>query len=216
MQRRIGTAVIAITIVVVLGGCWAQPGSDAERSGYSPLDHGITPANVAQLHVTWTKTLPGPVNEPAVTDAGVFATSGAYPSAGVVTSLARDTGATQWRTALFDADSGFSSGPPVERGNTVFVPTPGISPILGRPIDVFDAGTGAQLPTAGSGGDEGVRHVVVVLAVERKADVARDMVDVRDPDREGHDSGDRHARPEPSRPGRAAVVVLHPPVPVQS
>lgn len=154
MQRLTRNVVVAIVAVIVFGGCWAQPGSDAERSGYSPLEHGITPANVAQLHVSWTKQLTVDVHEPLVTAAGVYATSGSSPSAGTLALLDRNDGTNLWNASLFAADSGFNGGSPLVLRGKVYAPTTGISPILGNAIHTFDAMTGAALPSPGSGGNE--------------------------------------------------------------
>ncbi len=154
MQRLTRNAVVAIAAVVVLAGCWAQPGSDSERTGFSPLDQGITPANVARLHVTWTKQLTTAVHDPAVTNAGVYVTSGEYPSAGTVAMLSRPNGATEWSRPLFAADSGSNAGPPTILGGKVYVPTPGISPVVSSAIRAFDAASGTEGPAIAEKTDE--------------------------------------------------------------
>jgi PQQ-like domain len=145
MNRPAGKALIAIVAVVALAGCWLQPGFGSERSGFNPLESGITPANVALLHVKWTKQLTGAVNAPAVTADGVYATSGGYPDAGTVALLSRADGSTLWTKALFAATSFYDSGPPTLLGGKVYVPTTGISAIAHDSVPVFDAGTGALL-----------------------------------------------------------------------
>jgi len=140
MRRPVLRTAMVLVAGFGMAGCWLQPGFDAERSGFNPLDGVITPANVAGLHRVWTAHLGSEVNDPAVSADGVYVTAGGYPDAAKLTLLTRAHGTTRWTVALFGAPDPHSVGSPTLVGGTVDVPVPGVSAIVGDSIQVFDAG----------------------------------------------------------------------------
>ncbi|MBV8950093.1 MAG: PQQ-binding-like beta-propeller repeat protein [Actinobacteria bacterium] len=137
----VGAAVMAVT----LSGCWLQPGYDAERSAFNPIDNAITPANVGTLHTRWTVPLGAAVHDPVVSTNGVYATLGAYPGAGTVTLRALADGSARWTSPLFPAGNPYFSQDPTLFGNVVLVPVASSTTIGGfhSSIDQFDAASGA-------------------------------------------------------------------------
>src|SRR3954469_12705023 len=133
MRRAAAQTFIALVAVVALSGCWLQPGFDPGQSNYNFVEHGITPANASQLHVTWTRQLGGRVHAPAITVDGVYATAGGSSgvegstAAGALTMLGRANGSTRWSVPLFGADTGVDLGAPTLLGPNVYVPMPVIS-----------------------------------------------------------------------------------------
>lgn len=147
MGRPVLQTALVLAAGLGLSGCWLQPGFDAERSGFNPLDSVITPANVAGLHVAWTAHLGPEVNDPAVSPGGVYVTTGGYPRAAKLTLLTPADGTTRWTVALFGAQDPHSVGSPTLVGGTVDVPVPGSSNVVRDSIQVFDAATGRARST---------------------------------------------------------------------
>ena len=107
--------IIQIAVVVVLAGCaWGQPGRDASRSGYNPLETAITATNVGKLGLNWraAESITGPGGSMPVSDgAHVFRVIGqlngdmtllAYPVDGGAqcTSSQPKVCPAQWSTKL--------------------------------------------------------------------------------------------------------------------
>jgi hypothetical protein len=146
MRRPLLRTAVVLTAVLGLTGCWLQPGFDAERSGFNPLDGSVTPANVGGLHRVWTVRLGPGVNDPAVSAHGVYVTTGGYPQEAKLTLLTRADGTARWTVVLFSAQDPHTVGSPTLVGGAVDVPVPGISNIVGDSIQVFDAATGHARP----------------------------------------------------------------------
>jgi hypothetical protein len=154
MARTIARTGFALLAAAVLSGCWLQPGNDAERSGFAPLESGITAANVHQLQLDWSRQFAAPTSAPAVTIDGVFVSSGVDPNAGTLHRLAPTDGATRWSTQEFAAGNPFfGAQQPTVTGGVVYVAQSGFSIVPGT-IMSFNESTGAPLSAlAGAGAD---------------------------------------------------------------
>ena len=110
---------------MVLAGCWTVPGAGPERSGHNPNEHGLTPANVANLEPDWTWQAEWEtdkyVRDPVVSVAGVHVSVGHK-----LVTIDPATGTERWRTLLYDAGLAaqlpVSAGAPTFEDGTVFVP----------------------------------------------------------------------------------------------
>ena len=148
MARTTVRTGFALLAAAVLSGCWLQPGNDAERSGFAPLESGITAANVNQLQLDWSRQFAAPTSAPAVTIDGVFVSSG-----GTLYRLAPTDGATQWSAQEFAARTLFSLQQPTVTGGVVYVAQSGFSIFPGT-IMRFNESTGAPLSALdGAGAD---------------------------------------------------------------
>ena len=100
-MRRVLAVIGSVAALGMLSGCWAMPGHDADRSGYNPDEHTISPANVATMTKAWTYGGggPNPMSSPVVSSAGVHAIA----PCGIAT-LDPATGATRWAKALTSVD----------------------------------------------------------------------------------------------------------------
>ncbi len=154
MARRTARTALVVVATVALGGCWLQPGADAERSGFAPLESGITPANVAQLQFDWSRQLAAPTAAPTVTIDGVYVSSGAAPNAGTLYRLDPTDGTTQWSTEEFAAGQIYlGTQQPTVNDGLVYVAQNGFSIVPGT-IMRFDESTGAPLSSLpGAGAD---------------------------------------------------------------
>ena len=84
---------VPLMAMVLLSGCWLQPGYGAHRSGHNGLEAGLTEANVATLTEAWSVTVgAGPVDAPVVSGFGVHAVSGPF-----LASYKLSDGAEIWR-----------------------------------------------------------------------------------------------------------------------
>ena len=155
-MRQLTRAVFAACAVVALGGCWFQPGADAERSGSAAFEQAITPDNVARLHIAWTRTLGGTVRAPAIGPDGVDAVSGDTVVGGALTVMDPDGGSTRWRAVLWDAAVPYLANPPTLLDGSVYVPLRGLSPILPSATRRYDAATGQTLAPTRYGNTESV------------------------------------------------------------
>ena len=112
MRRQL---IVFGVFVLALGACaWGQPGRDASRSGYNPLETAITAANVGKLGLNWqaAESITGPGGSMPVSDgAHVFRVIGqlngdmtllAYPVDGGAqcTSTQPKVCPAQWSTKL--------------------------------------------------------------------------------------------------------------------
>ncbi|MBN2624974.1 MAG: PQQ-binding-like beta-propeller repeat protein [Acidimicrobiales bacterium] len=71
-MRRTTRVLATATAVIALGGCWAVPGQNADRTAYNPFESGLTTATVGELTQAWaTGTGAGPASDPVVSTAGV-------------------------------------------------------------------------------------------------------------------------------------------------
>ena len=72
-MRRVLAIIGSVAALTMLSSCWAMPGHDADRSGYNPDEHVITPANVATMTKAWSYGGGGPNSmfSPVVSSAGV-------------------------------------------------------------------------------------------------------------------------------------------------
>jgi outer membrane protein assembly factor BamB len=93
-------ALAAVGASVALSGCWLQPGFDASRTRWNPVEHQITAANVAGLAEAWSVDVEAPeLFEPLVYGGRVFVGRQASDSrGGGVVALDASTGATVWDT----------------------------------------------------------------------------------------------------------------------
>ena len=161
MNRR--TMFLAVVIALTSAGCWLQPGADARRSGFAPLETGITPTNVDQLHFDWSKQFAAPAAAPAVTIDAVYVDSGSNPNASTLYRLDPTDGAVKWSKEIFSATTPFyGAQSPTVAGNAVYVAQTGQS-ILPSFIQKFDTTTGAPLtPPAGGGHDLTARDGLLI------------------------------------------------------
>jgi outer membrane protein assembly factor BamB len=90
-----GTAVAQPAPAAVSG--WPQFQGNASHTGAEPGERSITPANVRQLSLAWTATLPAPYDqtEAAVSGGVVYAVAG-----GTLTALDATTGAQLWQQTV--------------------------------------------------------------------------------------------------------------------
>jgi hypothetical protein len=93
-----------LLVVLLLSGCWLQPGFGPERQSSNPFETTLTPANVAGVDQAWS----APVNlvsggQPLVTGTGVYV-AGAAMAAGqnvlAVRAFAPGSGAPLWSRDL--------------------------------------------------------------------------------------------------------------------
>lgn len=101
--------------VLGLAGCWRQPGYDALRQGWNPVEDRLTAANAATLTEAWTAPVDdGPVrSDPVVSGTGYVHVSddlAAY-------ALDARSGSRGWRTEVVPDVPGYSP-PPVTEGVT--------------------------------------------------------------------------------------------------
>ncbi|MBK5289534.1 MAG: PQQ-binding-like beta-propeller repeat protein, partial [Acidimicrobiia bacterium] len=150
-MRRVTRTAMVLTAVVVLGGCWLQPGADARRSGFAPLKDGLDIQNVAQLHEQWTRQLGGTVKAPVVGPDGVYAVSGDFVVSGKLTAIDPGGGATRWSATLWDANIPYWPNAPTILDGKVHVPMLGGSTVLPSTVKRFDAASGAPLPSLANG-----------------------------------------------------------------
>lgn len=69
-SRRPAALAAAVTMVILLAGCWPVPGGNADRTAHNSLEGALTTATVADLAPAWTADL-GPGNSgPVVLDRG--------------------------------------------------------------------------------------------------------------------------------------------------
>jgi outer membrane protein assembly factor BamB len=97
-RRRALAAVVTMAVSVALPGCWLQPGFDASRSRWNPVEHQITPANVGTLAEAWSVDVDAvAVDEPLVYGGRVFVGRQGTGSGGEVVALDAATGDALWR-----------------------------------------------------------------------------------------------------------------------
>jgi outer membrane protein assembly factor BamB len=129
-----------VAAVLVLSGCWLQPGADPHRSGHNQRENGLTVDNVATLTQAWSVSVgTGPVDAPVVSGLGVFATSDTH-----LASYRLDTGAQIWRVDASPIEGvvGYPE-PPRVRGDELRVPV--VIPFRGASYTaVYDARTGTR------------------------------------------------------------------------
>ena len=181
MNRR--TTVLIMGVALVSAGCWLQPGNDAERSGFAPLESNITTANVDQLHFDWSKQFAAPAAAPAVAVDALYVNAGSSPNAGTLYRLAPTDGATQWSKELFAAGTPFyTPQQPTVTGDVVYVAETGFS-ILPSSIMRFNAVAGTPLPLIAAGGHDLTQRaslLVSTLATGNSSMIAVSKVFVTD------------------------------------
>lgn len=181
MNRR--TTVLIMAVALVSAGCWLQPGNDAERSGFAPLESNITTANVDQLHFDWSKQFAAPAAAPAVAIDALYVNAGSSPNAGTLYRLAPTDGATQWSKELFAAGTPFyTPQQPTVTGDVVYVAETGFS-ILPSSIMRFNAVAGTPLPLIAAGGHDLTQRgslLVSTLATGNSSMIAVSKVFVTD------------------------------------
>jgi outer membrane protein assembly factor BamB len=96
MRRLAFTCSLAILALVVPRGTfaanWPQFHFAADRTGFNPAETILSPANVADLSLSWTRTFAAPVTAPVVADGRVYVGS----NDGNVYALDAATGAMLW------------------------------------------------------------------------------------------------------------------------
>lgn len=153
MRTPRGLVRIALTVAlaVSLGGCWLQPGFDAGRGNWNPLELQLNSRTVgAGLTQRWSATLlpvATGVNSPLSSGGRIFTTTGFGSSASAVDAR---TGAILWTRDLFDPAANlfqYLTAPVLDHGEL----------IVGKTIDAthgalyrLDADTGAVLSTTPS------------------------------------------------------------------
>jgi outer membrane protein assembly factor BamB len=113
--RWMSVLVAAAAVVLLLPGCWLQIGAGSGHTRYSPIEAGLTVANVATLQEVWSVAVPGVLSEPMVSDGRVFVTRVDTFQSGV-RAVDAATGGTLWDNGLVSvpAVSGaFAAGTPV-------------------------------------------------------------------------------------------------------
>jgi hypothetical protein len=137
---RMGTSAVRSAIVVLallVQGCWWQSGQGPGKTGFN-TEATVTAANVADLEVAWTASLPAGVSEPIVADGSVL-----VRSTGTVTALRTTTGALRWSVG----DLGGRAAPAVA-GNRLWLGTSG--PSCG--LVALNLTSGAQVSSGQFGG----------------------------------------------------------------
>lgn len=110
---HLGRAACALALTVGFGGCWAQPGFDARRTAYNPLNGSTTAANAADLGEAWRISRPGQLRAPLVIGNHTI-----FTYANVVEAVNTDTGVVQWSSTI----------------QTTFPPTPAVTFSIGEPV----------------------------------------------------------------------------------
>jgi outer membrane protein assembly factor BamB len=77
--------------MLMLGGCWIQPGFGPSRQGYTPFDGGTTRATVTELEVAWRRVIGAYSTRPIVVGSRIVATAGNH-----IEALDLRSGAVQW------------------------------------------------------------------------------------------------------------------------
>ncbi len=107
---------LAISTLMV-AGCWAQPGFDAQYRANNPFNGSLTTATAPDLTEAWRVTRPGTVSSPLIIGNATIITYG-----NTVESLDTATGARRWATAL----------------DINIPPSPAISLSIGEPVRAAD------------------------------------------------------------------------------
>ena len=140
-----------LLVVLLLSGCWLQPGFGPERQSSNPFETMLTPANVADVDQAWS----APVNlvsggQPLVTGTGVYV-AGAATVAGqnvlAVRAFAPGSGAPLWSRDLpLDPTLGRGALLSVAQGGVLAVRT-GVAGTGLTAFDTLDPATGAVVAT---------------------------------------------------------------------
>lgn len=97
----------AMTLAVVLAGCWPHGGHDAGRSHWNPAERGLTAATVGELEELWrTPVHPGSSSGEPASVAGSLYVPGSH---GRLARVDAATGEVVWRRTL---DAGVAPEPP--------------------------------------------------------------------------------------------------------
>src|SRR5215471_16856934 len=97
--RAVVRIAVTVALAVSLGGCWLQPGFDAGRGNWNPLEFQLNSHTVgAGLTSRWNTTVfpvVTPVNAPLASGGRIYTTTGFGAS---VSALDARTGAIVWTT----------------------------------------------------------------------------------------------------------------------
>jgi outer membrane protein assembly factor BamB len=157
-MRRICSALGAVTLTILLAGCWEMPGQNVDRTGFNAFESTISPANAATLTQRWAypATPTGrPIQDPAVSSGGVHVSTGGC----AITTVDPATGALRWTAAPIPQAcsipptlGGLGTHEPWVDGDVVHVgwesfvlsaPGPPRPPSYDSGTDSFDVETGA-------------------------------------------------------------------------
>jgi outer membrane protein assembly factor BamB len=163
---------VLLGVVLLVGACqWPTVGFDAARTGFSPSEKAITPANVHKLTPVWKAKLIGPGSDAVVADGRVYVSAvennipigakvGSYLYAFNATAAScPQPGGCQpvwshpYATVATTPPSPTVLTPPVLKGGTVYVGWNRIGPDqYGGAVDAFADDTGTPVFSSGQGG----------------------------------------------------------------